>query len=189
MSILFDDGSSEYLLRSEAVVSGAPFTMAAWAKPDANDDEQVIMWIGDIDNRDRFQLYFEDSPLVLKGTCEESGDYDTATTSNNWSVGAWHHTCVTYASNRDITVTLNGDTANQGTNSPSANPTNLDNTAIGVLPYDGSAKIRYFSGLIALPCIWSTDLSPDEVAALAAGAHPLMIRPDDIVAFWPLNTL
>ena len=86
----------------------------------------------------------------------------------------------------DRNVYLDGGNHVQQTDNSA--PANLDRAAIGQLYQDGSWYYP-MSGTIALPCIWDVALSPDEIAALGAGAHPLMIRPDNIVAFWPLNTL
>lgn len=41
-------------------------------------------------------------------------------------------------------------------------------------------------GLIAFPAIWNVALDDREVAALAAGIPPWMIRPASLVACWPM---
>jgi hypothetical protein len=42
------------------------------------------------------------------------------------------------------------------------------------------------NGRIAEAGIWNVALSDREVAALASGVHPARMRPDALVAYWPL---
>ena len=43
------------------------------------------------------------------------------------------------------------------------------------------------NGRIAEAAVWNTDLTADEIASLGADrVSPLLIRPDNLIAYWPI---
>ena len=49
-----------------------------------------------------------------------------------------------------------------------------------------STAAQFFPGYLADVALWNIDLSDSDVAALAKGVSPLHIRPDYLIAYWPL---
>lgn len=105
-----------------------------------------------------------------------------ADTSSGFSAGSWQHAAAVFGSSTDRRAFLNG--GSKGTNATSVtDPSGLDSVAVGA--FAGAHTFPMF-GLIAHAAIWNIALSDAEVAALAAGAHPMMVRPEALVAYWPM---
>jgi hypothetical protein len=51
---------------------------------------------------------------------------------------------------------------------------------------NSTSTVGYFDGLIAEVGIWGAVLTDAEVASLAKGVSPLMVRPQSLVAYYPL---
>lgn len=65
-------------------------------------------------------------------------------------------------------------------------PSGVNTTHVGAR-ISSSLRGSYFDGIIADAGLWNVALSDEEVRLLACGASPLLIRPQNLVAFWPLN--
>jgi hypothetical protein len=78
------------------------------------------------------------------------------------------------------------DGANKATNGNAANiwPGPV-NTSVGWRPV-GSLN---WQGYLAWAAIWNVALDDADAAALAKGWHPTLIKPQNLVAFWPLGGL
>jgi hypothetical protein len=94
--------------------------------------------------------------------------------------GNWHHLAVTVASNNG-SFYLDG--AADGTFTRGNPGTAGGQTKSIAAQFDGQAP---FNGTLAEMAVWSTALSAAEVASLANGFSPLLIRPSALVAVWPL---
>ena len=95
MSILFDDGSSEYLYETIGgpVSSGHPVTMACWAKTDDTGHQSCLMCVSDGDAVDRISLHFASGQLVAQSrtTLTREARTVSGTTANKWHhcAGVW----------------------------------------------------------------------------------------------------
>lgn len=185
MARLFDDASSQYLTRSGAAVTAPPFTMACWFYSDDALIEQVLLSLSDTATNTQFFR------LGLRG--DTAGDHaeiqtrsggtaDFVETSTGYSVNTWHHACGVWTSSASRAVYLDGGGA--GTSSASVTPSGLDNTNIGATVRLNTNQ--FMSGRVAEAAIWDVALDAAEVAALAKGFSPLLIRPQSLVAYWPL---
>ena len=186
MARLFDDGSSEYLEVSSTPVTAVPLTIAAWFYMDdavtwANRTLVNVVDSGSANNW--FNLYVRagDSNVVRAGTRSSSG-WQYAESTTTYSASTWHHACGVWAAADDRAAYLDG--ANKGTEATSITPAGID--SIDVARLGDSSPGNYFSGSLAEIAIWIAALIDAEVAALAAGASPLTIRPASLVAYWPL---
>ena len=107
---------------------------------------------------------------------------DLCDTTSGYSANAWHHACGVVRTNQDVSVYIDG--GSKGNSIANRSPANLDRTCIG---YSGdSAPGDYMSGRIAEVAAWNVALTDDEVAALAGGVPPPRMRPESLVAYWPL---
>ena len=188
-SWLFDDAQNEYLERASAVLSAAPFTLAAWAKPDTDAVNHCVMCIGHSSIADRhYMSYLTDTPDdTLRLISIYGGSSSAVATTNTYTVGSWNHCCHIEAGTTSRSVILNGDIANKGTDTTSvASPSGIDRTSVGVRD-EGGAYDLPFSGNIAWPAIWDVVLTNAEVRQLARGVRPTKIRPQNLVSFWPLQ--
>lgn len=182
MARLFDDASTEYLGNVGAVVLAEPMTLAGWFYSDL-DGGQTIVSVGDSAGTHYFglQLRGQDGgdPVVAKSF--GSANVHASSTSG-YSVNTWHHGVAVFAANDDRAAFIDG--GNKGTESTASTVSTPDASSIGVSA--DSTPYGYFSGRIAEVGVWDAALTDVEVAILAAGYSPLFVRPQNLVAYWPL---
>ena len=121
----------------------------------------------------------------LRGNIRSGGGTARAVdTTSGFTANTWHHACYVATNATNRTVYLDGGGAGNDSNS-SVFPTGTDVTLIGRREYI-AGPASYFSGNIAEAAIWNAALSAAEVGVLAAGYSPLFVRPQSLVAYWPL---
>ncbi len=183
------NGSSQYLDTSTLPVSDVPLTMCVWVKldqlPSTKGDEQCAAAFGD-DSAIRFlNLRADDTSDKLQFN---SGPLPTAvaSTTNSVTAGVWEHWCGIAAADDDRRSILNGNWANSGTSSVSKDQwAFLDNFNVGRM-YMTSTGYDYVDGKIGMVTVFNVALSQAQVEALAAGFHPKLVAPNNIVAHWEL---
>jgi hypothetical protein len=202
MSVLFDDATNEGLYVNQSPVqpldfpdSGTPVTMACFFRcDDATPSWQSLVWVGDKDS-DKKYMY-----LVLFGSgvgqklqfyhrgyfgADPPSAVDAAAVSTTqWSENTWHHACGVLSAYDSRTVYLDG--SSEHTNTGNINhPGTYDRTAVGLNPRT-PAYTHFYSGVLCDVAFWDIDLTKDEVGRLAAGYSPLFVRPENLVAYYPL---
>lgn len=190
MARLFDDASSELLYNASAVLTTYPLSMACWFSTDVLTITETLMSITSNSQNPGSDGFTMD----ISGT--EAGDpirvgqewvgtnYKAAKTTAGPSANTWAHACGVWAAVNDLRAFLNGGSKGTNTTGTSA-PTTRNTTYIGGF-YWGGALRNYFSGMIAEAAIWNIDLSDGDAATLALGVSPLKVKPDYLVAYWPL---
>jgi hypothetical protein len=108
--------------------------------------------------------------------------FQFAASTADWTVNAWHHIAGVWTATNSRAAFLNG--GNKGTDIVDVTPVNLNVTSIGRV--GDSTPVDYMDGRIAEVGIWDVALTDAEIAILAAGFSPLFIRPQNLVAYWPL---
>lgn len=186
MARLFDDASSQYLEIDSAVVGDEPLTLACWFNSDNVTARQTAIYVGDKASADKHYWC-----LVLQGSfaakpvsaiTRGAGGESAATTSTGYSANTWHHACAVFAANNDRAAFIDG--GSKATNTGNQNVGTVDRTSLGRL--GDATPSGYLSGLLAEAAIWNAALTDDEVALLAKGVSPLLVRPEALVAYWPL---
>ncbi|RKY09640.1 MAG: hypothetical protein DRP56_02370, partial [Planctomycetota bacterium] len=186
MARLFN-GSNEYLELDSTPVTAAPLTIVARFYQD-----DVSTWA----NRCIAGVFDLSSPsnwFVLKTKIDGAGNYIRADTrsSSGWqevastaqfSGNTWHHAAAVFASSTSRTVYLDG--GNSATNTTSVTPSGIDRISIARL--GDSSPGNYMSGRVAEVAMYNAALSADEIASLARGFSPLLIRTQNLVGYWPL---
>jgi hypothetical protein len=182
VAILFDDAASEYLGLGTAPVSAAPCTLAGWLSRDAAAGDFGILGLRDsVGGQNEIWTQIENSTQLVRAATRTSGPtFGIAVTSAATSLNTWQHACAVFASSTSRTAYLDG--GNSGSNTTSNNPTSLNVVAVGARATPGT----YFSGKLAELAIWDVALTADEVAQLGLGYSPLLVRPGNLVAYWPL---
>jgi len=182
--------TSNFLRHAAGIVTAAPLTMAAWCWTTINNEPQHIIGLlnsGAASARNCFRLKADSTGLVGAETGGASGA-SQANTSASYPTSTWFHAAAVYniTSGTDRAAFLNG--GNKGTQTTDRTPSGINRTSIGF--QDNAAANQPFGGTgtgdIALPAIWNTNLSDAEVALLAAGIPPWRVRPENLVACWPL---
>jgi len=180
------DGSNQYMNTGNAVLSSVPITMACWFYSTSNSAKQRLISIGDKDStNDFFHLSAMGNVTgdPLRAAVKRAGASGSASTSSGYSINTWHHATAVFTSNSDRDVYIDGGSV--GSNTTSATPASLDTTRIGLRASSGTDGP--FAGRIAEAAIWRIALSTSEIAQLAAGFSPLLVRPYYLANYWPLG--
>ena len=185
MARAFDGASSQYLTVATAIVNTPPFTFAAWMNMD-NTNNHVLICVGDTDtDNESYQLtaqgFYSGDPILVRS--RDGGVNSDAHTTAGYSADTWHHACGVFTADDDRAVFLDG--GNKGTSAVSSAPSGLDTSCIGGNLRSSGVTWAAF-GSIADAAIWNVALTDAEVAILAAGYSPLFVRPQSLVAYWPL---
>lgn len=163
-------------------ITATPLTMACWFNTSVASTLQALMHIGLATGggtASYFGLEVNNSDQVI-ASARAGSTTNSAVTSTTYSTNTWSHACGVFASATDRRAFLNG--GGKGTNATSRTPTSLSRYIIGLRNDNGGD----LTGLIAEACIWSAALDDSEVAALAAGYRPDLIRPGSVVEYWSI---
>lgn len=188
MSILFDNNLSQYLKYAAPVDATPPFSMGCWFYcDDLTLDQDLVCQASE-------QSTWAFHTLELRGG--DAGDYLRAWTNPGgyaastvgYSANTWQHALGVWAAVDDRRVYLAG--GNKGTNSSSGAPENIENTMIGAISVWSGAAVwtgAYLSGRQAEAAIWNATLDDVDALLLAAGVRPYMVKPGNLVAYWPMH--
>jgi len=176
--------SSQYLQVERPVITDYPFTMACWFKVASIPASRMLMYVGDKDSGRMWQGMFLEHDTAYPGRAYSRSESETSIAISTGSVtmNQWQHLCCVFPSSASRSAFVNG--GNKGTNSTSVSISGLDRTCIG--RFGDASPSGYFDGPIAEAAVWDAALTDAEVASLAAGFSPLLIRPANLVAYWPL---
>jgi len=175
----FDDASSQYLERASAPVDAAPLTIAAWCYVDDSSAIHGIISLNSGVLTESFFIVSRTDRKLRAYTYTAAGGYSAETTTT-FTDNTWFHACGVFAASDSRAAYING--GGKGTNATNVVPAGINTTTVG----DAGSGTIYFSGAIAEAAIWNVALTDDEVAMLAKGFSPLFIRPQNLVAYWPL---
>jgi len=115
----------------------------------------------------------------------DGGGASFAAASATANADTWHHGLAVFVGTHDRRCYLDG--GNQGTNSTYRDPWEggyLDATWLA-RGYGG----QYSNSKLAWAGLWDAALDDADAAALGKGWHPTLIKPQNLVAFWPLGGL
>lgn len=182
MARLFNDAASDYLSHAAAVVSGSPCTIAAWVNLDdlsGSSKEIVVVGVGGSANN-HLRLNVAATTGVVRAISTTTAN--AIATAGSVTVNTWAHCGAVFASGTSRTAYKDGTPGSAETTSNT--PSGFDTTNIG-RHHDPSFR-NYVSGQLAEVAIWNAALTTAEMASLSKGLCPLLVRPDAIVAYWPL---
>ena len=182
MARLFD-GIDDYLTKASAIFSGVSptdynITLAAWVRPEDKHDG-IIMGADDgSTNDERFSIW---SRSVGRFALRYKGSYIQSDVLYANSNTIWFHVLGVFEySDRALYVDGVAEVANSA--NASLDMSGADNFYIG-----RDRTGRYWDGAIAEAAAYSVALSAGEIASLAAGVSPLLVRPNALIGYWPLG--
>lgn len=85
------------------------------------------------------------------------------------------------ASSTSRTIYSNGGNSTTNTTNRAPTAANVNRCSIGII---GNLSNSPFIGTMRYAAFWDAVLTADSIAALAAGASPRDVQPEDLVAFW-----
>jgi hypothetical protein len=183
MARAFASASSQYLIHNAAVVTAEPFTMACWFQVAALGAAEVVMSICTAASTPRHQIERSvTNSLDVRSTDGVSAGVSAGTADEIASTNTWYHAAAVIAAPNSRTSYLDGSA--HTTDTTSITVAGVSRTIIGARI--NSTIGAYWNGRAAECAIWNAALDPPEIAALAKGFSPLLIRPTSLVAYWPL---
>lgn len=179
------DFSSGYILKNQTLIATYPFTLACWIYPDVVNIEQAPLALID---KDSVNSYFCDLHVYPNGTCGlrafNGSVYEETTPAGAISASTWTHLCGVYTSATSRSAYKNGGTKTTTTTSVTLG--NLDRVLTGAMLFEGQSILQPFDGKAAEVAIWDVALSDAEVAILALGVSPRLVRPASLKFYLPL---
>jgi hypothetical protein len=181
------NGTTSRLVSATTPVTATPLTLACWANLVNATALHCLVSVSDsAAGVDYFRLDADGSaggdPVRVEA--RRNTNQGVATSSSGFTANTWFHACGVFTGDTSRAAFVNG--ANKGTNATSAIPTGIDRIGIGVLAR--SSLANFSNGMIAEVGIWNAALTDADVASLAKGASPLMIRPESLVFYAPLSS-
>ncbi len=184
------NGSTQYAWVNATPIVTFPFTLAVWANldelPTAHGDEMVAMLLKDGANslNNWCNLRADDTVAdeAVQSNIKGTGATAVAEASGQVTALTWEHYCGIHESATIHAAYMNG--GNKGTSVTSASSVNFTRIFLGV--FRGTSLNDYFDGRMAEIGLWNVALTDAEVASLGAGYSPLFVRPQSLVAYWPL---
>jgi len=182
VSLFFDPAATDYVFTPSAPVSAAPLTLACWIYVTDLTTSQVPVSLNDADGTHAFYLFVTATSGYIRAyTIAGFPPTGVAITSSGAGAGAWHHACGVFAAANDRAVFLDG--GSKGTNAVNKTPSGIDQTVIGA--HAGASPSGYMHGHVAEVGIWNAALADDEVAVLAQGFTPPLVRPQSLALYCP----
>jgi hypothetical protein len=177
------NGTTQYLRSSTTPITGAPLTMACWCRNVNTSANYTLMSISDLaGNLDYIRIYTNAAARIQADVRRSATT--SPQTSTSLSAGVWNHACGVFASPTSHSVYLNA--GGLGSTSTNITPLGIDVLSVGGL-YRASPT-QFMSGQIAIPAIWNIALSSGEIYSLSKGFSPLLVRPQNLVFYAPLNS-
>ena len=182
----FPGGSSFLTIADNLGITDVPMSVSGWMNLDTL-IYSVLFWLGDqsvANHYIKFQYFGgTDAPVTFE---TRSGNPSNAIAETvNTLVSGWNHLYGETSAPTARRCVLNGDFANQGTNTTNRSFPTTNRTALGMAR--DSTPDGNVDGLLAEVGVWNVALTDAEVASLAAGVSPLRIRRANLVAYWPLQ--
>lgn len=185
MALLIPPGVG-FVRTSNAPVTAAPLTLAGWIK--AASGGIGSFGVGDALGIDFFLLQSEQGSGTV-GSCQNStGPFGQCISTTLPPVATWFHGAAVFTSATSRATFLNG--GSKGTDATSVTPIagNIVQIWLGGKQIDGAwnntstGNVEY--GEFG---IWNAALTDAEVLALARGVNPTLVRPQNLVAYYPLQ--
>ena len=175
------NGSSQYGQEGGVSVTAAPLTLACWYRVGAVAINSLVALTDTTANDSYFYLGISNAGQT-EAHANSSAASTYATETTVVSVGEKHHFGATFESASSRYAWLDGSPSAQDTTS--CTPTGIDETTIGAIEL-AAGFFYYVNGDAWDVAIWNVALTQAEMEMLAAGASPLMIRPGNLVRYWP----
>ena len=182
------DGSDDYIDCGDPVNPSGDFSISVWVYfTDLQAETEQIIGNGDNDDDDSgWMVYWYNNELRFQ-VCHDGAGYKSAfkawTTTNQWV-----HIAEVFDEGSSIKLYINGVEGTPRTTNIGNYVDSIDNLVMGVNA--GGDNLRPFEGQINEVAIWNTILSTTDIEILYKSkikGMPLQIKPDSLVAYWPMN--
>lgn len=174
------NGSTDYLTVASVPISAYPFTMACFFNTTDTTTAQGLIAFDSGAGNYHALLANGNVGGDPVGAASRISTYTAATSSTGYTSGTWHHAAGVWTSSTSRDAFIDGGSKGSDTNSRLFDT--MVNTDMGIF----KSATGYLTGSLANAAIWNVALTDAEIASLATGVSPLLIRPQSLVGFWPL---
>lgn len=188
MARVFAAASSQYVQTSAFQNPTAPLTLACWIRPTTTSGFQRAMTWSASGTGQVAASVLLNYPSAGNVSSQVYGGMGNIlpTASGTFATNTWHHVACVTESLR-ARCYLDGSAGSDGTWATQASWSFSTYLSLGRA--DNTAS-QYYDGRIADAAVWSVALTAAEVQAMASGLRSAdQIRPDALVAYWPLGGL
>jgi hypothetical protein len=171
------NGSNQNLISIDPI-DAVPLTIACWFKSDVLATKNLTFLSDTNAGANGWGMYLSAAGL-LRGYVIAAGASSDFGTTSSYSIGTWHHACLSCPTNSERTVYL--DAGGQTTNTATRNV-----SAVGITTLRIGWPASALDGLAAEVGVWSAALTQPEIASLARGMTCDKVRPQNLVFYAPL---
>ena len=166
--------------RDTPPITAPPFTLSIWFY--CTGDSYGVFGIGKEGDDHFHSLNVNSTGRNGYAMTQRDADWDNiATTSTSFDLNEWNHLSGSWVATNSRIVYLNA--GGKGTNANACTNPTIDSIRIGQRPDEYSYS---FTGRLAEAAMWNVVLTDTEHYILSRGCSPLMVRPQSLVAYWPL---
>lgn len=186
MALLFNDASSQYFYTSTVPVTSVPFSISFWFYPDDVSISYGTVGFFNTGDDNQYATINVAGAVAgdpLRGFYRNGASLSTFDASTGVSVNTWQHACAVFTSSTSRTIYINGGSAGSDTTSV-AFPT-FNNFCIGA--WRRTSTTSFMSGRLDDIGVYDVALTATDVLTLSKGYSPLMVRPESLLTYVPLN--
>lgn len=184
------NGTSGTIEKSSSVVTGYPYSLAAWIKPDAGLANTASFAVGGV-GAGTARLSLTDpsgtagTNVISAQSTNAAGTTATGAGPTNWSAGAWCLVVGVWAASNSRVAYFNGTAGTTNTGGSTTDLTTYTKSNFGA-SYVGGSLGRFFNGKMAYMAMWNVALSGSDVTALyngGAGALPTTVQGANLLLY------
>lgn len=178
------DGTDDYMEAPLGANYDVPKTLACWFNSDSTNVNRhlVGLYAGTVGTLEAPSLALRiTSTALVQARSDNTGGSNASSTTATYSLNTWHHGAAVFASSSSRTAYLDGVAGTENTTTRATGGA-LDNLILG----SNSGATLDYNGRLAEIAVWDVALDAAEIAALAKGFRPSLIRPHKLLWYLPL---
>lgn len=160
-----------------------PLTIAAFVRRPDNTTRVAFAFNTTTNATERVSLFWDGTLNVWTANSVNASAGAVNVSGVSTSSGTITHVAAVFTSTSSRSIFVNG--ANKVTETTANTADGFNNVVIGARK--STSFGAFWSGLVAEAAIWSVALTDAEIASLASGATPFMVRPASLVFYAPLT--
>lgn len=187
MARSFVRASTQYLAKSSSPVTDTPMTVAAWVITGGGAaGNHAIVTVGNSTGAHRFVLYLDSATTHYLCYFFNNGatTFGQSSADTTAPLSTRIHLAGVAASHTSRYTYLNGTPGAEST-TDIGSVSGVDRLTIGAGIASGSVE-NPLDGTIYEVGVWNVALTAAEIASLAAGVSPLLVRPESLVSYCPV---
>ena len=185
------NGSTQYLERTSAVITGFPCSLSMWMYLGSTSGEALGLSVYSTTGINLITLDHPSAAIGFRAFAQQAGSSSTSQYRSGTSSTGWHGLAASWATYAQVPnfwidgVKVTGGTTFTGSGG-TMTPTR---TGVGSYVFSGTRYYGSMSSRAAWCAMWDAELTDGELKALTQTTprHPLLVRPQSLQAAWDLG--